>query len=606
MTPRPQIFRFIIPFVIMIVVVVGVCGAVVYWAGQRNVRLQQIHDLDRLVRLVRSVGIVSGDFSNITPEQTTRINDWATLLDTRITLIAGKGVVVLDTLADPSRMVNHNNRPEVIAARATGVGSSVRRSDTISENAVYVAQLLDHADKNGPIVRLSYPEHVWTKLGVPISAIVLAATVSAALVMVLLALVLQRQWIGPVKALASAAEEMASGQWQTRVELAGAEAVRFLGARFNIMASHAQRQVADLNHQRADLQSLVDSLPDPILLTDSMERIAVINAPAARLLQLTPVQAVGKKVNVVVNEEAILRVADDVKGATAPITRELRLIRAGQHVTYHAVAAGTKAGGVLLVLRNVSAMAAAVQMKTDFVANASHELRTPIAAIKAAFETLQEVYTDDPDQTARCVTIIDGHLKRLEEMLSDLLDLSRVESVDIKAQLLPVKMPDLISFVRSTMGIIARQKEVELRFDANDWGDEFEFNSDRHLLELVLKNLVENSIKFTPSGGTVTVRLARTSGTIVMEVIDTGIGIPPEHQERVFERFYQVDAARSGSAGRGTGLGLAIVKHAIHALGGSVQLASEVGRGTTVMCLLPIVPAQEEQVVITQSVEAGG
>jgi signal transduction histidine kinase len=178
--------------------------------------------------------------------------------------------------------------------------------------------------------------------------------------------------------------------------------------------------------------------------------------------------------------------------------------------------------------------------------------------------------------------------------------------VDIKAQLLPVKMPDLISFVRSTMGIIARQKEVELRFDANDWGDEFEFNSDRHLLELVLKNLVENSIKFTPSGGTVTVRLARTSGTIVMEVIDTGIGIPPEHQERVFERFYQVDAARSGSAGRGTGLGLAIVKHAIHALGGSVQLASEVGRGTTVMCLLPIVPAQEEQVVITQSVQAGG
>jgi len=234
-------------------------------------------------------------------------------------------------------------------------------------------------------------------------------------------------------------------------------------------------------------------------------------------------------------------------------------------------------------------------MKTDFVANASHELRTPISAIKVAFETFQDAYKDDPAQTSRCVVIIGGHLRRLEEMLSDLLDLSRVESPDLKAQIAPVKMPDLIASLRSTMGSAAREKGVELRFDTEGWGDEPEFSSDRHLLDLILKNLVENSIKFTHDGGFVTVRFARMEGKIILEVADTGIGIPPEHRERVFERFYQVDPARSGSAGRGTGLGLAIVKHAIHALAGTVELASEEGMGTTVTCALPDVPADQEE-----------
>jgi two-component system phosphate regulon sensor histidine kinase PhoR len=594
MNQRPFLLRLIFPFVIMIAMVIAVCGAVIYWAGQRHVRLQQIHDLDRLVMLVRQS--LPANSTAITPEQSARIKDLAIVLDTRITLIDGSGVVLLDTAHDPSTMDNHNIRPEVVAARSNGVGSSDRKSDTLNEQAVYVAQLLDANNPNGMVVRLSYPQHVWAKLGVPIWAIVLAATVSAALLMFCLSWILQQQWIRPVQELASAADRMAAGQWQTRVEPAGANEVRFLGGRFNVMAAHAEKQVAELNHQRADLQALVDSLPDPILLSDALERIIVINTPAARLLQLTPQQALGRKVGVVVNEEAILRVIEQASGAV-PIVREIRLQRAGQRVTYQAVLTHAKAGGVLLVLRNVSAMAAAVQMKTDFVANASHELRTPIAAIKAAFETLQDVYTEDPEQTTRCVAIIDGHLKRLEEMLSDLLDLSRVESPDLRADVAPVQVSDLVAFVKTTMGSIAREKNVDLLFSIDQWNGDSEFNSDRRLLNLVLKNLIENSIKFTPADGSVAVNLMRRAGEIVLEVTDTGIGIPGEHLERVFERFYQVDAARSGSTGRGTGLGLAIVKHAMHALGGTVRLVSAVGRGTIVTCTLPDRPADLEQPV---------
>lgn len=597
MSERPFILRLIIPFAIMIVIVIGVCGAVIYWAGQRTVLMQQIQDLDRLTLLVRER--VPDMSAGLSAQQQAEIHALAQLLGTRITLIAGNGEVLLDSSADRELMENHNSRSEVIQARREGIGDALRRSDTTHERTVYVAELLDRARPDGVVIRLSYPKRVWAELGLPVWAIVVAATVTAATLMACLAVILQRRWIGPVRELAAAADQMAAGRWQTRVEPAGADQVQFLASRFNVMAAQAEKQLAELNHQRADLQSLVDSLPDPILLSDPQRRIVVINAPAARLLQLKPAQAVGRKIVEVVNEEAILSVLETVPPAesrnSAAVMREIRLQRGGQHVTYQAVATRAKAGGVLLVLRNVSAMAAAVQMKTDFVANASHELRTPIAAIKVAFETLRDVYEEDPQQTSRCITIIDGHLRRLEEMLSDLLDLSRVENPDLKPQITPVHVPDLISHLRQTLGSMARQKGVELRFAIENWEGNRPFNSDPRLLNLILKNLVENSIKFTPPQGTVSVAFARSADAAqpartLLEIRDTGIGIPPEHQQRVFERFYQVDPARSGAAGRGTGLGLAIVKHAVHALGGSVELDSAPGQGTTVTCTLPDLP----------------
>jgi two-component system phosphate regulon sensor histidine kinase PhoR len=224
-------------------------------------------------------------------------------------------------------------------------------------------------------------------------------------------------------------------------------------------------------------------------------------------------------------------------------------------------------------------------MKTDFVANASHELRTPIAAIKVAFETLSDVYHEDPKQTARCVEIIDGHINRLEDMLADLLDLSRVESPENKPHLEPLKAGDVFAMIRQSLAAVARQKEISLTFHGED---DFSFDSDKRLINLIVKNLIENSLKFTQAGGNVTLSVEAEKGLAVLRVIDTGIGIPPQHLDRVFERFYQVDAARSSTAGRGTGLGLAIVKHAVHALGGEVELTSEVGKGTTVECLFPL------------------
>jgi two-component system phosphate regulon sensor histidine kinase PhoR len=415
------------------------------------------------------------------------------------------------------------------------------------------------------------------------------------------AILRRRRWIQPSYLLERAVSRMTRGEWDVRVQPHGSDAMQRMAVNLNQLAAQAYKQLSDLQQQRGGLQALVDTLPDPILAVDPHGRITLMNAPASKLLSLQPEQALEQKLLGVVNDEQIVELYESLigaaksPGAATLLHREIRLVRNGLRCTYQAVATRSPGGGALLVLRDVSTLAGAVQMKTDFVANASHELRTPIAAIKIAFETLRDVHGEDPVQTEKCITVIDGHLRRLEEMLRDLLDLSRVENAELHPHAVKVKTSELLAVLRSTMGTVARQKNVELRLCDGDPQTPTEIFTDSRLINLVLKNLVENSIKFTPANGCVTVSIhqsqpAGETGIVTLTVTDTGIGIAPEHLDRVFERFYQVDAARSGSAGRGTGLGLAIVKHAVHALGGEVGLQSTVGVGTTVICEFPPSP----------------
>jgi two-component system, OmpR family, phosphate regulon sensor histidine kinase PhoR len=411
-------------------------------------------------------------------------------------------------------------------------------------------------------------------------------------------LLLERQhWILPSRHLEEVTAKMTNGDWSERADPQGGASQ--MANHLNLLAAQVQKQLSDLQQQRGGLRALMDTMPDPIVAADAQGRIVLLNAPAALLLSVSPYEVLNQKLVNVVNDEQIVQLYEALlsggktQNAGDAVQREIRLVRGGQRLIYQAVARRMVSGSCLLVLRDVSALANAVQMKTDFVANASHELRTPIAAIKIAFETLREVVHDDPNQTDRCISVIDSQLRRLEEMLRDLMDLSRVEASELKPHMAKIKTSDLLAVLRSSLGTLARQKNVELSLDDHDPAAATEIYTDTRLFNLLVKNLVENSVKFTPAGGkvSVTIRQAEPSemggGEVTLTVADTGIGIAREHLDRVFERFYQVDSARSGSAGRGSGLGLAIVKHAAYALGGSVKLDSMVGVGTTITCLLP-------------------
>lgn len=591
MAPRPVTFRLVLTVALTTLIVVAVCGAAIHWTGRRAVYEQQVADLDHLTQLVQQPLAAGTGPADISEAERTRLKNFAGTLDIRLTLIDGNGKVLFDSDATANLMDNHNDRPEVVAARQRGEGDVARRSATLDEWSVYVARLMDPAKPNGAVVRVSQWRHPAPGLATSLAAVAGAAAVSGLGAGLALWLMLRNQWVVPLRRLRDSARLMAAGDWERRVPPAGAEEVRALAGELNELADTARRQSTELVSHRANVRSLADTLPDSVVVTDAGDRITLLNTSAAELFGVETDRALGQHLANVIGDQTLLQLIESLRfpatpDATPPPSREVRIVREGQHRTYQAHVQRTAGGGALLVLRDVSTLSGTVQMKADFVANASHELRTPIAAIKIAFETLRDVYQEDTGQAERCLKIIDGHMNRLEEMLRDLLDLSRVESAEMKPHFRELISTELFATLRAALGPFARQKLVELVFDDDE---PVPFVGDERLLNLVLKNLIENSIKFTPPGGSVTVRVVRKeeAGDVAITVSDTGVGIPPEHQDRVFERFYQVDPARSGSAGRGTGLGLAIVKHAVHAMGGTVQLRSSPGRGTVVTFTVP-------------------
>jgi two-component system phosphate regulon sensor histidine kinase PhoR len=386
--------------------------------------------------------------------------------------------------------------------------------------------------------------------------------------------------------------------------------------------ARAANQLAGLQYERQlaaaqdheHLEALLQHISDAVVLIGPDERIVRCNPAAEKLLERPAASLLGQTLPALLIHRDLLEHYRAARQARAACAAEFRITGPRRTAHWQVTASGLYTGsifrGTLLFIRDLSDINAASQMKTDFAANASHELRTPLASIRAAVETIQESWpelADDPrgpagDMVKRCVEIIGGHVLRLQSMVQDLLDLSRTEEPRGVVRTDRVDLSHVAEMVAAMYAGVAAEKHVALKIELAP--EARNLRGDERLLTLTLKNLVDNSLKFTPAGGQVIVRsqlrpvaavpdrpadrsAPHPAMQLLVEVADTGCGIPPEDQTRVFERFYTVNRSRGG-ADRGTGLGLAIVKHAVAAMGGTVTLESELNRGTTVTCWFPV------------------
>lgn len=391
-------------------------------------------------------------------------------------------------------------------------------------------------------------------------------------------------------------------------------------------------QVKELAKKSRNLEALIDGLDEPVLATDRDDNVLLANRPAGVLLGGTNARPlVGRNIRTLFTRAEVLAMHAAAKLGQTQRAR-VPMVTSGGVRTFQVSAAPVPAAwgdgvfGVVLALRDVTELAQAIQVRTDFVANASHELRTPVAAIKVAIETLVDGAKDDPEMAERLLSKIADHTQRLEELVRDLMDLSRLETPDLPVRIAPIDWQDIESALRTLFEPVLRSRRLtlDIRLDPAVLA----IATDQKILLLVLRNLVDNASKYaherTPIRviGTLlksppealanlepprppvldeSVPADAPAAWVRFEVSDRGIGIPLAQQERVFERFFQADSARTGtgaSGKRGTGLGLAIVKHAARCLGGRVGLESVWQQGTTVWLECPV------RVVLSEPFEA--
>jgi two-component system, OmpR family, phosphate regulon sensor histidine kinase PhoR len=400
---------------------------------------------------------------------------------------------------------------------------------------------------------------------------------------------------------------LAQGQYARRTDPTGKGAAAELARAANGLAEELENRSAQAQQDKDHLLSLLavlDHTNEIAIATDNEDMIRLVNPAAARVLERSVDALLGKHIDTAIHHPDLRALYRQAFSSNVPVSGQIAIQTPGRTLHCQATAAtiynGPHYRGTLLVLRDITETARTLQMKTDFATNASHELRTPLASIRAAVDTIKESGVEDLETTRRCVEIISNHVLRMQLMVQDLLDLSRVEDSRALVRSDRIDLQLVCDALASSYAAQIADKKLELKIELAE--DARSFRGDERLLTLILKNLLDNAVKFTPQGR-VTIRsdlrVVPTNGQpaaagalpnqFVLEVADTGIGIPPEDQERVFERFYTVNRSRGG-ADRGTGLGLSIVKHAVNALHGSVSLASELQIGTTVTCTFPLKP----------------
>ena len=511
----------------------------------------------------------------------------------RLTVIAADGRVLGDSRVDPAKMENHrtDSRPEVLAALGGAPGFDERLSETEGRRYQYLARPIRHDGAVVGAVRIAVPSESVTQTEDFLVHVLGVASAAALVTAILVGLMVSWIWYLPLRQITQTARQLASGDLASRARVGAADELGQLGAALNELRDNLSQKIALVTTQRENLQTIVANLGEGVIAVDSAGRIVFLNPVAAQLLGPSAEDVAGKPLRAVVRLVGLIDVYSHAMADRKVFTRELEADfqgrrRIAQVLATPVSASGSEAIAGLIVIRDITDLSRAAAMKAEFVANASHELRTPLATIRAAVDSLASADPSDAASVRDLTAILDRHTRRLEQMTMDLLDLHVVESGKKELVVGDIVLGSLVEWADGHFAVKASDKGVTLDLSAPDPG--FVLKSDRKLIELVLQNLLDNAIKFTPAGGRVECRMEPQGGQARFHVSDTGCGISTQDQPRVFDRFFQADTSRSGDTRvRGTGLGLAIVKHAAERLDARVTLQSEVGKGTTVTVLVP-------------------
>src|SRR2546426_755841 len=480
----------------------------------------------------------------------------------RISVIAADGRVLGDSevaVEDLPRVENHAARPEVRAALAGRVGRHRRTSATIGVSLLYVAVPIVDGGRAVGVMRVALPLTAVTSSYAEIHRVMLAGGFVALVVACGIGLFVARRVTKPVVQMQSIARRMSEGDFTVRAPIRSPDEIGALGRALNGLAARLREKVHDLGHEQAKATAILDGMIEGVIAVDGRDVILLLNERARSMFGLDATRGEGKPFLEVIRNTELHEAFREGRGVDGGNVshRELRLaspVERRLQVNAVPLRLGANEVGVVMVLHDVTELRRLEQVRTEFVANVSHELRTPLTAIQGYLETLLAGALEEQEHARRFLEIVFRHTERLGRLLNDLTDLSNIELGRVSLKLAPTRLDEVVDTVLAIMGSKAASGRVTLQSRLS--ADLPPVLADRDRLAQIVINLVDNAVKYTPEGGRVTVQAQKAAdGQIEVDVIDTGIGIPPADLPRITERFYRVDKARSRELG-GTGLGL--------------------------------------------------
>ncbi len=574
---------------------VAVCGAFAIILSQRleTILVEHVRQELRNTAVILRAETRDAFAQGPSAELQKHLDELARETGARITLIDGEGRVIGDSAEDPAAMENHGERPEIVDARQTGEGLSDRSSSTLKTPMTYCALRVGDAEKPLGFVRAALALDAVNAEVRSVRRIVWSMTGLATLAVLAVTYFVLARIVRPVGVLTEAALAITRGELGRKVDIDSRDELGVLADAFNAMSTQLNRRIDELERNQAAieeggnlLETVLGTMIEGVVAVDRRQTVLFANKAGCRLLDADARHVVGRPFWEVTRESQVQQVVADVLERDTQKRIEFRMPRTG--CTLDILGSrlpGSPSPGAVLVLHDVTELRRLETVRRDFVSNVSHELKTPLTAIRASAETLGDGAMEDPEHGRRFLAQIEEQADRLNALIMDLLSLARIESGEEAFDIQPVPVQHAVDDCLQNHATVAESKGIEL--SSEPIPESLEVLADAHELCSLLDNLVENAINYTPSGGRVTIRCTHDGLWARIDVEDTGIGIPEEHQSRIFERFYRVDKARSRALG-GTGLGLSIVKHRVQAFGGRIELASEPGKGSTFSVFLPL------------------
>jgi PAS domain S-box len=585
-------FRNRLTFTMIIILALSVTAAGLFMAKMfKDNHINALED-----NMIREMHIIlaktewkEGDKASLFPYFTQEAETLRTYADSRVTFIAGDGTVLGDSDHAPEIMDNHSKRIEVIKAHKDGVGRAIRYSDTLKENLLYVAIAVNSSDPQSNVIRLAMSlkevdqsiNQLWTVLIIGL----LVLFIVAAFISYRIALSLTR----PLEQITKVAQRIKQMDYKARVKVRKQDEVGELGHAINAMAESLEVQMTRIRQNESQLESVLDNMINGVMMIDPTGKIVLMSKRAAEILGFSSRELIGRNYAEAKQQYELSQLIQEALASREHIKEEItfyfpeeRLLELNL-VPIHQE--NNEFSGLLLVLQDVTAIRRLERMRSEFVANVSHELKTPIAAVKGFAETLLGGAVNDEETARSFLQIIFDESDRLNRLIGDILALSKIESKRVPLYFSPVELDSFMTKTVTMMETEATRKSITLDLQMEN-GLYVEADEDR--LRQIMMNVIANGINYTPEGGKVSVNIRSIDEDhIRIQISDTGIGIPKKDLPRIFERFYRVDKARSRSSG-GTGLGLSIVKHLVELHKGTISVTSEVGTGSTFVIELPV------------------